>query len=64
MVRTLKELNKLIEDKRQDEITEEEWNTVNTLINAITSLLKPFVDVLENQYGQFLEIMDTGEIND
>lgn len=61
MVRTLKELNELIKNGKQDEITEKEWNTVNTLIDAFMKLMQPvieFIDTLENQFGQFLDLIE------
>lgn len=58
LVRTFKELNKLIEDGRQDEITPEELKTIVLTIETIMKVLTPLIDTLENVFGQFLELIE------
>lgn len=60
-VRTFKEINELIIEGKQNEITQEEWRTFNELVDATIKLMKPiieFIDTLENQFGQFLDLIE------
>lgn len=41
LVRTLEELNKLVEEGKTTEITREEWEAIDIILNALLDLLEP-----------------------
>jgi len=63
-MRTLKEINELVKNGKTDEVTAEEWIILNELVDALMKLMKPVIetmDVMVNQFGQFLELMEGQE---